>query len=161
MGAINLTTKEILIDEFFAAEKICHQILTTDINFPTQWHKLLVPYPLFDIFKNFLLVDLSASQYETLIRWNGYARAKLRLLTHELQPYVKVRLWPKAFEKCYVKDCNMITYFLGVSIRRKIINLATSISRQTYKDFKKINLRRPIERFKELLKKSALRKETD
>lgn len=154
--AINLTTKEILINEFFAAEETCKRILSLHYMLQTQWHHLLVPYPLFDIFENFLLIDLSASQSNTLFKWSGFLLSKLRLLTNEIQPFAKVRLWPKAFDRYITEDKLKLTYFLGVSVRRKLIHLASFTSSRK-KGLKKINLREPIERFKELINRSTIK----
>jgi len=145
---ITLNTREILLEEFKIAEEICKHILLSQSRLPTQWHQLLVPYPLFDMFENFLVIDLACSQPNTLSKWNGFVQSKLRNLTYHIHPDMVVRLWPKALESFTTEDRNKLTYFIGISMWRKLIHLASLTYIRKKSVSKRINLGEPVERFR-------------
>merc|ERR1712157_592546 len=102
--------------------KVCECILLSKSSHPTEWYRLLEPYPFFNLYKNFLMIDLQASNSKDLKIWNGMVQSKLRILTKQITPYVKVRPWPKVYEKLCSNDLHNLVYFMGVAKQKQITN---------------------------------------
>jgi poly(A) polymerase len=155
---VNLATREVILEELIHAEEICMRILLPESSYPTEWYKLLEAYPLFEIFSNFLVINLSAPNWSDLKKWNGLLQSKLRQLTNEIQPYAKVRPWPNAYEDLLDDGRINLVYFLGISVRKRHINLTTRSHLKRPIALLKMNLSKPIENFKTLVNKSNLKR---
>merc|ERR1712190_260883 len=125
----------------------------------TERYQLLNPYSLFDVFKNFIMINLSASKTEDLKQWNGYVQSKLRILTNELQPFVKIRPWPKAYEYSTIDNRLCLMYLLGIAKRRQLVNLSTMNLSTRNQEVQSVNLIEPIEWFKTAMTRSPVKTE--
>lgn len=150
--SVSLATREVLLEEFIFAENVC-KILSTNVSCPAEWANLLTPYPFFTTFKNFLKIEVSAVNYEELKKWDGFVQSRIRNLTNEIQPYVKVRPWPRVYHGFTSNGGPRMTHFIGISKRRYLKFLKKPFS-QLKNCRKKIKLGDPVDRFKTLINKN-------
>merc|ERR1712113_630458 len=127
--SVSLATREILLEEFKDAEKICQRILSHDLSPQTQWYQLLEPYCFFNNFKEFLLIDLFADNLKDLEIWDGLLHSKLRILVDDIHRYMKVRPWPRAYNGIREDGGFKLSYYFGINKRKSYTHLKPS----TYK----------------------------
>ncbi len=46
-----------------------------------DWSALFEPYPFFEVYKNYLQIDITANDDDDLRRWKGWVESRLRQLT--------------------------------------------------------------------------------
>lgn len=66
--------------------------------FPTEWSRLFEPLPIFEGFKHYLMVEVTAANKEDFELWEGWVHSRMRLLIRSAGNMVDVRPWPKAFD---------------------------------------------------------------
>lgn len=64
---------------------------------PTEWGRLLEYFNIFDGFKHYLQVEVTAATKEDFELWEGWINSRLRFLVKGAGGMVDVRPWPKPF----------------------------------------------------------------
>jgi poly(A) polymerase Pap1 len=77
---------------------VCDEILLATAPSPTNWSRLFEPLPIFEGFKHYLMVEVTAANKEDFELWEGWVHSRMRLLIRSAGNMVDVRPWPKAFE---------------------------------------------------------------
>ena len=103
------STLQVMIDEFKRGREICS-------NGTISWEKLFEPASIFDEYKHFLQVEVSADSKEDFELWEGWVHSRMRLLVKSAGQVIDVRPWPKAFY--HDGDEKRCFYFLGLSKKR-------------------------------------------
>jgi poly(A) polymerase len=154
----SLATREVLLGEFAIGEAVCKRILSSESQRPTEWYRLLDPYPLFDSFKYFLSIELYAHNYQDLKAWGGFVSSKLSILVNEIQAFVRVRPWCKTYED-FTNDGDLkLIYFLGIAKRKQLVHSALMTYSLNQKEFKGLNFSSSVEHFKILIIRNAFKK---
>eukprot|EP00898_Chlorokybus_atmophyticus_P000697 jgi/Chlat1/1628/Chrsp127S01879 len=94
---VSESTLRIMMAEFKHADDICQ---TVEMQKAT-WDDLLQSYPFFDVYKNFLQVNIVAASEADHRLWHGWAMSKLRFLPLKVERGTHGRLqihpWPKEY----------------------------------------------------------------
>lgn len=77
---------------------MCDEILLATAPSPTELSRLFEPLPIFEGFKHYLMVEVTAANKEDFELWEGWVHSRMRLLIRSAGNMVDVRPWPKAFE---------------------------------------------------------------
>merc|ERR1712187_46405 len=157
--SVSLATREILLEEFKDAEKICQRILSHDLSPQTQWYQLLEPYCFFNNFKEFLLIDLFADNLKDLEIWDGLLHSKLRILVADIPRYMKVRPWPRAYNGIREDGGFKLSYYFGINKRKSYTHLKPSTYVKQTQKFKIIDASESIEKFIASMSKNEIKKD--
>ena len=82
----------------FVGNTVCEEILQAKSSGPTEWPRLFEPLLIFEGFKHYLMVEVTASSKEDFEMWEGWVTSRLRLLIRSAGTMVDVRPWPKALK---------------------------------------------------------------
>eukprot|EP00746_Dinoflagellata_sp_MGD_P158687 gnl/MRDRNA2_/MRDRNA2_86527_c0_seq1.p1 gnl/MRDRNA2_/MRDRNA2_86527_c0~~gnl/MRDRNA2_/MRDRNA2_86527_c0_seq1.p1 ORF type:complete len:319 (+),score=-20.13 gnl/MRDRNA2_/MRDRNA2_86527_c0_seq1:850-1806(+) len=155
--SVSLATRDTLLEEFKIAEECCKTILNSTSHHPTEWAKLLMPYAFFHIQRNFLKIEIFAESLIQLKKWAGFVHSRVKNLTNDIQHFVVVRPWPRAFHDLDNKGNPKVTYYLGISQRRVSF---PSLCPSKHCSSRTINLTIPVKHFKSSLKHNHIRTDT-
>ncbi|KAH7623746.1 putative Nuclear poly(A) polymerase 4 [Nannochloris sp. 'desiccata'] len=97
-------TLQVMTDEFKRGKTVCDEILLATAPSPTEWSRLFEPLPIFEGFKHYLMVEVTAANKEDFELWEGWVHSRMRLLIRSAGNMVDVRPWPKAFEPPSVEE---------------------------------------------------------
>ena len=131
-------TLQAMMDEFKRGFSVCEEILRPSSSsnsqnsqnataITTEWARLLEPLPVFEGFKHFLMVEVTAANKDDFELWEGWVHSRMRLLIKSAGMMVDVRPWPKAFRPDTETDVHesggdgtgpQSFYFLGLSKKR-------------------------------------------
>lgn len=85
--------------KLYLGKAVCDEILLPANSSPTtDWSRLFEPLPIFEGFKHYLMVEVTAASKEDFELWEGWVHSRMRLLIRSAGNMVDVRPWPKAFE---------------------------------------------------------------
>lgn len=95
---LSITFNLYLLFSLSSGNTVCEEILQAKSPGTTEWSRLLEPLPIFEGFKHYLMVEVTASTKEDFEVWEGWVTSRLRLLIRSAGNMVDVRPWPKAFK---------------------------------------------------------------
>ncbi|GKV03477.1 hypothetical protein SLEP1_g15768 [Rubroshorea leprosula] len=78
---VSLSTLRVMMEQFKCGNRICQEI---ELN-KAQWSALFEPYFFFEAYKNYLQVDMVASDADDLLIWKGWVESRLRQLTLKIE----------------------------------------------------------------------------
>ncbi|GLT85467.1 hypothetical protein SLE2022_036570 [Rubroshorea leprosula] len=78
---VSVSTLRVMMDQFKCGNRICQEI---ELN-KAQWSALFEPYLFFEAYKNYLQVDIVASDADDLLIWKGWVESRLRQLTLKIE----------------------------------------------------------------------------
>ncbi|GKV10004.1 hypothetical protein SLEP1_g21431 [Rubroshorea leprosula] len=78
---VSLSTLRVMVEQFKCGNKMCEEI---ELN-KAQWSALFEPYLFFEAYKNYLQVDIVASDADDLLAWKGRVESRLRQLTLKIE----------------------------------------------------------------------------
>lgn len=141
---VSESTLAVMREEFARGDQVSQKI--ADSNGPPDWGCLLEPCPFFQMFKNYLQVDVKAPNEIDFRAWDGWVHSRVRQLVMKLEGLVVVRPWPKAVkdpesgasEPPYYRS----SYFMGLKKKP----LAVYNSRE--KVANSVNLNTPVMEFR-------------
>eukprot|EP00257_Ricinus_communis_P025172 XP_025012586.1 nuclear poly(A) polymerase 4 [Ricinus communis] len=110
---VSTSTLRVMMEQFQYGNKICEEIELIK----TQWATLFEPYLFFESYKNYLQVDIVATDVDDLRAWKGWVESRLRQLTLMIDrdTYGKLQCHPYPHE--YVdtsKPCAHCAFFMGL-----------------------------------------------
>ncbi|KAL4526209.1 hypothetical protein Ndes2437B_g07464 [Nannochloris sp. 'desiccata'] len=73
-------TLQVMTDEFKRGKTVCDEILLATAPSPTEWSRLFEPLPIFEGFKHYLMVEVTAANKEDFELWEGWVHSRMRLL---------------------------------------------------------------------------------
>ncbi|XP_057773155.1 nuclear poly(A) polymerase 4-like isoform X1 [Salvia miltiorrhiza] len=110
---VSSSTLRVMAEQFQFAKKICEDI---ELN-KMQWNALFEPYLFFESYKNYLQVDIIASDLDDLRSWRGWVESRLRQLTLMIERDTTGKLQCHPYPHDYVdssKQCAHCAFFMGL-----------------------------------------------
>ncbi|XP_028228282.1 nuclear poly(A) polymerase 4-like isoform X1 [Glycine soja] len=110
---VSASTLRVMMEQFRYGNKICDEI---ELN-KAQWSALFQPYIFFEAYKNYLQVDIIASDADDLLAWRGWVESRLRLLTLKIERDTNGMLQCHPYPNEYVdtsKLCAHSAFFMGL-----------------------------------------------
>ncbi|KAG9136862.1 hypothetical protein Leryth_021793 [Lithospermum erythrorhizon] len=110
---VSTSTLRVMMEQFQFAKTICDEI---ELN-KTQWGALFEPYLFFESYKNYLQVDLVASDADDLRAWRGWVESRLRQLTLMIERGTLGKLQCHPYPHEYTdssKQCSHCAFFMGL-----------------------------------------------
>nr|KYP70143.1 Poly(A) polymerase [Cajanus cajan] len=110
---VSASTLRVMMEQFRYGNKICDEI---DLN-KAQWSALFQPYIFFEAYKNYLQVDIMASDTDDLLAWRGWVESRLRLLTLKIERDTNGMLQCHPYPHEYIdtsKPCAHSAFFMGL-----------------------------------------------
>ncbi|KAH1124890.1 hypothetical protein GLYMA_06G088500v4 [Glycine max] len=110
---VSASTLRVMVDQFCYGNKICDEI---ELN-KAQWSALFQPYIFFEAYKNYLQVDIIASDTDDLLAWRGWVESRLRMLTLKIERDTNGMLQCHPYPHEYVdtsKPCAHSAFFMGL-----------------------------------------------
>ncbi|XP_047174345.1 nuclear poly(A) polymerase 4 isoform X2 [Vigna umbellata] len=110
---VSASTLRVMMEQFRYGNKICDEI---DLN-KAQWSALFQPYIFFEAYKNYLQVDIVASDTDDLLAWKGWVESRLRLLTLKIERDTNGMLQCHPYPHEYIdtsKPCAHSAFFMGL-----------------------------------------------
>ncbi|KAK4530615.1 hypothetical protein CCYA_CCYA05G1472 [Cyanidiococcus yangmingshanensis] len=103
---VTQSTLRVMMEEFARGQRVCAEIFAAagpdgaSVS-AHDWSQLVEPSDFFARYKNYLQIEISASNPEDLKKWRGHVESRLRLLVQrlEMMPHVYVHPWPEAYER--------------------------------------------------------------
>ncbi|CAI9100663.1 OLC1v1037809C1 [Oldenlandia corymbosa var. corymbosa] len=111
---VSASTLRVMMEQFHFGNKICEEI---ELN-KTQWSAFFEPFMFFERYKNYLQVDILATDADDLRIWKGWVESRLRQLTPmiERDSFGKLQCHPYPHE--YVDPSNQCAahcaFFMGL-----------------------------------------------
>ncbi|KAF6158385.1 hypothetical protein GIB67_022465 [Kingdonia uniflora] len=87
---VSYSTLRVMMEEFQRGNEICEAM---EIN-SADWNTLIEPYPFFEVYKNYLQIDISANDDSDLRQWKGWVESRLRQLTLKIERSTKLQCHP-------------------------------------------------------------------
>ncbi|CAI9114223.1 OLC1v1014891C1 [Oldenlandia corymbosa var. corymbosa] len=110
---VSASTLRVMMEQFQFGNKICEEI---DLN-KTHWSALFEPYMFFESYKNYLQVDILATDADDLRTWKGWVESRLRQLTLMIERDTFGKLQCHPYPNEYVdpsKPCSHCAFFMGL-----------------------------------------------
>ncbi|KAH6782318.1 nuclear polymerase [Perilla frutescens var. hirtella] len=110
---VSSSTLRVVMEQFQFAKKICEDIELNKL----QWNALFEPYLFFESYKNYLQVDIIASDLDDLRSWRGWVESRLRQLTLMIERDTSGKLQCHPYPHDYVdssKQCAHCVFFMGL-----------------------------------------------
>ncbi|RDX87755.1 Nuclear poly(A) polymerase 4 [Mucuna pruriens] len=110
---VSASTLRVMMEQFHHGYKICDEI---ELN-KAQWSALFQPYAFFEAYKNYLQVDIIASDTDDLLAWKGWVESRLRLLTLKIERDTHGMLQCHPYPHDYIdasKPCAHSAFFMGL-----------------------------------------------
>ncbi|XP_027357926.1 nuclear poly(A) polymerase 1 isoform X2 [Abrus precatorius] len=105
---VTSSTLRVMSEEFRRGSEICEAMDASK----ADWDTLFEPYPFFEVYKNYLQIDITAENEDDLRQWKGWVESRLRQLTLKIErhTYGMLQCHPhpgefsdktRAFHHCY------------------------------------------------------------
>ncbi|GFP83886.1 nuclear poly(A) polymerase 4 [Phtheirospermum japonicum] len=110
---VSSSTLRVMMEQFEFGKKICEDIELNKL----QWNALFEPYSFFESYKNYLQVDIIASDLDDLRSWRGWVESRLRQLTLMIERDTCGKLQCHPYPLDYVdssKQCAHCAFFMGL-----------------------------------------------
>ncbi|KAK7410403.1 hypothetical protein VNO78_01160 [Psophocarpus tetragonolobus] len=110
---VSASTLRVMMEQFRYGNRICDEI---ELN-KAQWSALFQPYVFFEAYKNYLQVDIIASDADDLLAWRGWVESRLRLLTLKIERDTNGMLQCHPYPHEYIdtsKPCAHSAFFMGL-----------------------------------------------
>ncbi|KAI3455496.1 hypothetical protein Pfo_012159 [Paulownia fortunei] len=110
---VSASTLRVMMEQFQFGKKICEDIELSKL----QWSALFEPYSFFESYKNYLQVDIIASDLDDLRSWRGWVESRLRQLTLMIERDTSGKLQCHPYPHDYVdssKQCAHCAFFMGL-----------------------------------------------
>ncbi|GKV44914.1 hypothetical protein SLEP1_g52048 [Rubroshorea leprosula] len=78
---VSLSTLHVMMEQFKCGNRMCEEIELNKV----QWSALFEPYLFFEAYKNYLQLDMVASDADDLLGWKGWVESRLRQLTLKIE----------------------------------------------------------------------------
>ncbi|XP_047958922.1 nuclear poly(A) polymerase 4-like isoform X6 [Salvia hispanica] len=110
---VSSSTLRVMAEQFQFAKEICEDIELNKL----QWNALFEHYLFFESYKNYLQVDIIASDLDDLRSWRGWVESRLRQLTLMIERDTTGKLQCHPYPHDYVdssKQCAHCVFFMGL-----------------------------------------------
>ncbi|KAJ4979198.1 hypothetical protein NE237_009978 [Protea cynaroides] len=78
---VSSSTLRVMTEEFRRGNEICEAMEQNK----ADWNTLFEPYPFFEVYKNYLQIDITAENDDELRKWKGWVESRLRQLTLKIE----------------------------------------------------------------------------
>ncbi|CAK9232352.1 unnamed protein product [Sphagnum jensenii] len=78
---VSNSTLRVMTEEFQRGNDVCESLEMIK----ADWSALFEPYPFFEVYKNYLQIDITANDDDDLRRWKGWVESRLRQLTLKIE----------------------------------------------------------------------------
>lgn len=116
---VSPSTLRVMMDQFQFGNKICEDI---ELN-KAQWGFLFEPYFFFEVYKNYLQVDIIAADKYDLLAWKGWVESRLRQLTLKIERDTNGMLQCHPYPNEFVdssKACPHCSFFMGLQRKQGV-----------------------------------------
>ncbi|KAG0485726.1 hypothetical protein HPP92_009805 [Vanilla planifolia] len=116
---VSTSTLRVMNEQFQFGNKICEEI---ELN-KTTWSALFEPYLFFEAYKNYLQVDIVATDADDLRIWKGWVESRLRQLTLKIERDTCGMLQCHPYPNEYVdasRRCAHCAFFMGLQRKQGI-----------------------------------------
>ncbi|XP_047958923.1 nuclear poly(A) polymerase 4-like isoform X7 [Salvia hispanica] len=130
---VSSSTLRVMAEQFQFAKEICEDIELNKL----QWNALFEHYLFFESYKNYLQVDIIASDLDDLRSWRGWVESRLRQLTLMIERDTTGKLQCHPYPHDYVdssKQCAHCVFFMGLQRKQgEVIQEGQQFDIQGYK----------------------------
>ncbi|XP_075102425.1 nuclear poly(A) polymerase 4-like isoform X2 [Nicotiana tabacum] len=116
---VSPSTLRVMMDQFQFGNKICEEI---ELN-KAQWAALFEHYLFFEVYKNYLQVDIVAADSDDLLAWRGWVESRLRQLTLKIERDTNGMLQCHPYPNEFVdlsKPCPHCAFFMGLQRKQGV-----------------------------------------
>ncbi|KMT18094.1 hypothetical protein BVRB_2g032820 [Beta vulgaris subsp. vulgaris] len=116
---VSTSTLRVMMEQFDHGNKICQEI---ELN-KAQWSTLFEPYLFFELYKNYLQVDIVAEDADDLLAWKGWVESRLRQLTLKIErdTFGMLQCHPYPYEFVDTsKQCSHSAFFMGLQRKQGV-----------------------------------------
>ncbi|XXG63591.1 hypothetical protein AAC387_Pa05g1742 [Persea americana] len=116
---VSTSTLRVMMEQFQIGNKICEGI---ELN-KAHWNSLFELYHFFETYKNYLQVDIVATDADDLRSWKGWVESRLRQLTLKIERDTYGMLQCHPYPNEYVdtsKQCSHCAFFMGLQRKQGV-----------------------------------------
>ncbi|XP_060208396.1 nuclear poly(A) polymerase 4-like isoform X3 [Lycium barbarum] len=116
---VSPSTLRVMMDQFQFGNKICEEI---ELN-KAQWAALFEHYLFFEVYKNYLQVDIIAADNDDLLAWKGWVESRFRQLTLKIERDTNGMLQCHPYPNEFVdlsKSCPHCAFFMGLQRKQGV-----------------------------------------
>ncbi|KAJ8555507.1 hypothetical protein K7X08_013003 [Anisodus acutangulus] len=116
---VSPSTLRVMMDQFQFGNKICEEI---ELN-KSQWAALFEHYLFFEVYKNYLQVDIVAADNDDLLAWKGWVESRFRQLTLKIERDTNGMLQCHPYPNEFVdlsKPCPHCAFFMGLQRKQGV-----------------------------------------
>ncbi|KAH7651213.1 poly(A) polymerase protein [Dioscorea alata] len=110
---VSTSTLRVMMEQFQNGNKICEEIELSK----ASWSALFEPYFFFETYKNYLQIDIVATDADDLRIWKGWVESRLRQLTLKIERDTYGMLQCHPYPHDYVdasRQCSHCAFFMGL-----------------------------------------------
>ncbi|KAJ7958840.1 nuclear poly(a) polymerase [Quillaja saponaria] len=116
---VSTSTLRVMMEQFHFGNNICEEIELNKV----QWSALFEPYLFFEVYKNYLQVDIISADADDFLAWRGWVESRLRQLTLKIERDTNGMLqchpYPNEYEDAS-KPCPHCAFFMGLQRKEGI-----------------------------------------
>ncbi|KAJ8531381.1 hypothetical protein K7X08_026815 [Anisodus acutangulus] len=116
---VSPSTLRVMMDQFQFGNKICEEI---ELN-KAQWAALFEHHLFFEVYKNYLQVDIVAADNDDLLAWKGWVESRFRQLTLKIERDTNGMLQCHPYPNDFVdlsKPCPHCAFFMGLQRKQGV-----------------------------------------
>ncbi|KAL8139271.1 hypothetical protein V2J09_005292 [Rumex salicifolius] len=116
---VSSSTLRVMMEQFEVANKTCQEI---ELN-KAQWNALFEAYLFFEVYKNYLQIDIIAADADDLLSWKGWVESRLRQLTLKIERDTMGMLQCHPYPYEYIdtsKQCSHCAFFMGLQRKQGV-----------------------------------------
>ncbi|MCD7447869.1 Nuclear poly(A) polymerase 4 [Datura stramonium] len=116
---VSPSTLRVMMDQFQIGNKTCEDV---ELN-KAQWPALFEHYFFFEVYKNYLQVEIVAADNDALLAWKGWVESRLRQLTLKIERDTNGMLQCHPYPNEFVdmsKPCPHCAFFMGLQRQKDV-----------------------------------------
>ncbi|TVU18640.1 hypothetical protein EJB05_00870 [Eragrostis curvula] len=117
---VSVSTRYVMVQEFTRAFEICQAIDEGK----ADWDALFEAYPFFESYKNYLEVNITASNEDDLRNWKGWVESRLRTLVLKIERYTHETILAHPYPRDFSDKSRPLHCFYFIGLWKKQTNQA-------------------------------------
>ncbi|KAG8094438.1 hypothetical protein GUJ93_ZPchr0012g20239 [Zizania palustris] len=117
---VSISTRHVMVQEFTRASDICQAIDESK----AEWDTLFEPYPFFDLYRNYLKIEIAARNEDDLRNWKGWVVSRLRTLVLKIERFTREMLLSHPNPRDFLDNSRPLHCFYFMGLWKKQISPA-------------------------------------
>ncbi|KAL5199199.1 hypothetical protein ABZP36_020402 [Zizania latifolia] len=117
---VSISTRHVMVQEFTRTSDICQAIDESKAG----WDALFAPYPFFELYRNYLKIEITARNEDDLRNWKGWVESRLRTLVLKIERFTREMLLSHPNPRDFLDSSRPLHCFYFMGLWKKQISPA-------------------------------------